>query len=69
MVLSGQPSVLPSLCMRKSLQYPLNSRLGGFQSWSGCFLGKDLDLLPVPLSSHVYNGLVRVAGNVSELTC
>jgi hypothetical protein len=27
----------------KSLQYPLNRRLGGPQSWSGCFRKKSLD--------------------------
>jgi hypothetical protein len=49
----------------ESLQYPLNSRLGGFRSWSGCFLGEDLDLLPVLLSSHMYDRSIKAAGNVN----
>jgi len=38
MALNGVSFMLQLLCLPgKSLLYSLNRKLGGFQSWSGCF--------------------------------
>jgi len=65
MEVSGQPSALPTLYLRKNVQYPRNSRLGEVHRWLGCFFGEDVDLLSVKLSSHLYNRLVKAAVKVS----
>jgi len=44
MEMSGQAHILAALPQAKSPEYPLNRRLCGTQSWSGCF-GQEINLL------------------------
>jgi len=46
MEMSGQAHILAALPQGKSPEYPLNRRLCGLHSWSGCF-GQEINLLPL----------------------